>query len=416
MTMSEPDLSPLRAWAASGAMTLTGRPDGQPRAAPGSAAARVSTALSRIGELTRARTGRRPSLPGVEVLGERAAIAGLTRNGPRSCGGAFRTLRTRDGWLGLSLPRAADLELIPALTELTPADDDPWGAVARWARATATNDAAQRVALLGLAGSAIPDEGIDSRAALQVTTSRRRRHRREHPIVVDLTALWAGPLCAHLLGLGGARVIKVESRSRPDGARSGPAAFFDLLHHGHAMVGLDFRDERDLDRLRALIADADLVLEGSRARALAQLGIDATDCVASGTSWLSITARGRASNTIGFGDDIAAAAGLVVADGDDLLPCGDALADPLTGVRAAEAASQALLAECAQLIDVSMLHVSAEIASGTPEDHVVRYQDGGWWAESANGRFPIAATAARRAPGPAGALGADNATLLGALP
>ena len=40
-----------------------------------------------------------------------------------------------------------------------------------------------------------------------------------HPLVVDLSALWAGPLCAHLLGLAGARVVKVESLGRPDGAR-----------------------------------------------------------------------------------------------------------------------------------------------------------------------------------------------------
>jgi len=32
-------------------------------------------------------------------------------------------------------------------------------------------------------------------------------------VVVDLSALWAGPLCANVLGLAGARVIKVESRT-----------------------------------------------------------------------------------------------------------------------------------------------------------------------------------------------------------
>ncbi|WP_460794402.1 hypothetical protein [Nocardioides pacificus] len=52
------------------------------------------------------------------------------------------------------------------------------------------------------------------------------------------------------------------------------------------------------------------------------------EVVAAGTSWLSITARGRASDAIGFGDDVAACAGLVVRDGDDLLPVGDASARP----------------------------------------------------------------------------------------
>ncbi|WP_174189934.1 CoA transferase [Nocardia barduliensis] len=408
--------SPLRAWAASGAMALTGRAGGMPRAAPGRPAAMVAEALRRFGETTLARSGSRPRLPGVGVLGERAAIAGFTRRGPDSCGGAFRILRTRDGRLGLSLPRAADLDLIPALTEDPAADADPWDTVTRWARDVTTTEAADRVALLGLAGGAVPAEGLHARSAVEVTEFGTRRHQRERPLVVDLTSLWAGPLCAHLLGSGGARVIKVESRCRPDGARFGPPAFFDLLHHGHTMVSLDLRDERDMDLLRALIADADLVLESARARALRQLGIDAAECVANGTSWLSITARGRASNTIGFGDDIAAAAGLVVADGDDLLPCGDALADPLTGVRAAESASAALLCDRARLIDVSMLHVTAETNTGTTEEHAVHAAENGWWVETADGRFPVAPPTARRITGSAKGIGADNASVFGARP
>lgn len=413
--MNGSELSPLRAWAASGAMALTGRADGPPLAAPGRPAARVAAALEQVGELTCARTGVLVPLPGVEVLGERAAIAGLARRGPISCGGAFRILHTADGRIGLSLPRPEDLDLVPALTECSEVQADPWETVSRWARETPTHEAAQRIALLGLPGSAIPSCDVNSRAGVEVTEFGRRRHRRTTPIVVDLTALWAGPLCAHLLGLGGARVIKVESVSRPDGARFGPPAFFDLLHHGHAMVSVNFQDPRDMERLRALIADADLVLEASRARALRQLGLDACACAASGTSWLSITARGRASNTVGFGDDIAAGAGLVAADGDEPMPCGDALADPITGVCAAEAASQALLAENARLIDISMLHLCAEIATGPAEEHLVRRDDDGWRVESGSGSFPVAAPTARRAFGPARSLGADSASYPDAL-
>lgn len=407
--MRESELSPLRAWAASGAMALTGRPEGPPRAAPGTPAATVATSLNLIGELTVTRTGMRPRLPGVELLGERAAVAGFTRRGPVSCGGAFRILRTQDGRLGLSLPRASDLELVPALVEDRPTDADHWETVARWARATPTATAAERIALLGLAGGAVPASGLDARPGVLITEFGTRAHRRERPVVVDLTALWAGPLCAHLLGSTGADIIKVESANRPDGTRSGPPAFFDLLHHGHAMVGLDFHDAGDLELLRGLIAHADLVLESSRARALSQLGIDAAACAASGTSWLSITARGRDCDTIGFGDDIAASAGLVVADADNLLPCGDALADPLTGVCAAAAASDALLAPRARLIDVSMLHVAAEAAAGDPEPHTVGRAGDGWWVDTAGGRFPVAEPVARRPVGRAGVLGADNA-------
>ena len=58
-------------------------------------------------------------------------------------------------------------------------------------------------------------------------------------LVVDLSSLWAGPLCAQLLGQAGARVVKVESTTRPDGARQGPAGFYDLLHAGQRSVALD---------------------------------------------------------------------------------------------------------------------------------------------------------------------------------
>ena len=43
-------------------------------------------------------------------------------------------------------------------------------------------------------------------------------------MVVDLSSLWAGPLVGHLLLRAGARVVKVESTTRPDGARRGSHA------------------------------------------------------------------------------------------------------------------------------------------------------------------------------------------------
>ncbi|WP_068273019.1 CoA transferase [Aldersonia kunmingensis] len=405
--MTEPELTPLQAWAASGAMALTGRSGGPPLAAPGSAATMVSAALREIAMSTIIRTEHEPKLPGIELLGERAAIAGLHRAGPFSCGGAFRVVETNDGRFGLSLPRPEDLDLIPALTE-SDFTGDVWATVAAWARTLSTSEAADRVELLGLAGGEIPDPGRTTRPGVLVTEHGPRRRRRDRPRIVDLTGLWAGPLCAHLLGLTGAEVVKVESVQRPDGARRGPAAFFDVLHAGHAMVALDFHDPGGIAALQGIIANADLVLESSRPRALAQFGIDAKEVVSAGTSWLSITARGRESNAVGFGDDVAAAAGLVVPAGSDLLPCGDALADPLAGVRAAAAAADALFAENARMIDVSMLHVAAEAADGPSEDHRVHRSGETWWVETARGRFPVADPVARRPPAPASALGADN--------
>jgi crotonobetainyl-CoA:carnitine CoA-transferase CaiB-like acyl-CoA transferase len=188
-------------------------------------------------------------------------------------------------------------------------------------------------------------------------------------IVVDLSALWAGPLCGDLLAGAGATVVKVESPSRPDGARRGPAAFFDLLNGRKRSVALDFRHREGLDALHALIGRADVVIEASRPRALEQLGIHAGDEVRSGGPrvWVSITGYGRtnAGGRVAFGDDAAVGGGLVVWHQGAPMFCADAVADPLTGLAAAKACLDALAAGDRWLLDVSMAGVCATFAGPT---------------------------------------------------
>ena len=166
-------------------------------------------------------------------------------------------------------------------------------------------------------------------------------------IVVDLSALWAGPLCGDLLARTGATVVKVESTQRPDGARRGPTEFFDLLNGRKQSVALDFQSHAGVRILHDLVQHADVVIEASRPRALAQFGLDGPDLVRAGGPqvWVSITGHGRdgdAANRVAFGDDAAAAGGLVVwRDGIPLF-CADAIADPLTGLTAADACQHAL--------------------------------------------------------------------------
>jgi hypothetical protein len=364
----------LRAWAASGAMALTGSRHGPPIASPGRPATRAKEALAELDLY----------LPG--VLGERAAFAGLRRNAPSSCGGAYRTIRAADGHLALSLARQSDIDLVPALVEANPhGPPNPWALVEAWAARVPAREAAERFELLGLPGGLLTDPPDDRPGVMaEVHGSRTVRQR---SLVVDLTSLWAGPLCAHILGLAGHDVVKVESRTRPDGARKGPRAFFALLHDGHRQVTIDFDNE--IEQLAELIHNADLVLESSRPRAMEQLGIDAKEVVESGTSWLSITAAGRTSNAVGFGDDVAVRAGLRVTVDGRISPVGDAIADPLAGIAAALAATRALQSEAASLIDVSMLHVAAGAARGTIAEHVVVQDGDGWWIETGSGRWPV---------------------------
>lgn len=393
----------LAAWARSGAMALTGYADGPPLAAPGSPALAVERALERVATAAAARTGGAPALPDVTLLGERAACTGFTRRAPWSCGGRFRALPTRDGFVGISLARPDDIALVPALVE-TDDCDDPWAALAAWARDLPARAADERIALLGLPGGALASPA--TREPVHRRPGGRRTHRTERPRVVDCSALWAGPLCTHLLTATGAEVIKVESRTRLDGARDGPAGFYDLLHHGQRSVLVDFTDPRDRDRLAGLVAGADLVVEASRPHALRRLGLDAEALVAGGVSWLSITARGRGSDRVGFGDDIAACAGLHATAGTTPIPCGDAVADPLTGAVAAAEAAEALLDERARLVDISMHDLAAACASGPVPTHSVSLRGGRWWVECDAGTFPVADPSPRAAPGPAPAPGA----------
>jgi crotonobetainyl-CoA:carnitine CoA-transferase CaiB-like acyl-CoA transferase len=223
-------------------------------------------------------------------------------------------------------------------------------------------------------------------------------------LVVDLSALWAGPLCGDLLAATGATVIKVESPTRPDGARRGPAAFFDVLNGQKRSVSLDFGRDEDVETLHALIRRADVVIEASRPRALEQLGVRADEVVRGGGPqiWIAITGYGRADARarVAFGDDAAAAGGLVVWHDGAALFCADAIADPVTGLTAANACLDALASGGRWLLDVSMAGVCAELAGPTLP---------------ASPDVEIAPPRARPAARVASELGADTAQVLAEL-
>jgi hypothetical protein len=371
-------------------MWLTGRADGPPLVAP-------DDLVERIQQL-----GAAVRTDGLDLVVERARAAGLSRRGDESCGGFARIVPCADGWIGCSLARPEDVDLLPAwFGEPVGAGADPWTVVETLA---ARRPAAELVAAavpLGLPVSALgetPAE-VDPVDRRQLSDGPRRRHR---PLVVDLSSLWAGPLCARLLGDLGAEVVKVESTTRPDGARLGPDRFYDRMHHGHEAVALDFTEPADLDALIDLVGAADVVIEGSRPRALLQLGIHAEAVAAAGpVVWLSITAHGRgegARDRTGFGDDAAVAGGLVAWDEGGPCFVADAIADPLTGMAAASEVIAALDRGGAWLLDVPLARVAAHVA-GLHGASQVRWAQGRATGEAAPLGPPPPA------PGPAPKLG-----------
>ncbi len=363
----------LAAWAASGAMALTGRASGPPLGPPAGLVTKLGRLASRLVEAAAALGGTVDVEP-VALLGERAAIAGLRRHGATSCGGACRLLRGEGGWLALSLARRDDVALVPAWLELDGPPADPWRTIEHAVAGRAGKELLDRARLLGLPAAWLSADPV---AAAARPTIRDTSLGTAAPVidigdvtVVELGSLWAGPLCGSLLATAGASVVKVEATRRPDGARSGPPAFFDLLNAGKRSVALDLATRDGVRSLRALLAEADVVIEGSRPRALEQIGIDATELVADDgpRAWVSITGHGRAGPSrewVAFGDDAAAAGGLVVWDDAGPVFCADAVADPTTGVVAALAAVEALATGGRHLLDVPLAAVAAHLAGPT---------------------------------------------------
>ncbi len=196
-----------------------------------------------------------------------------------------------------------------------------------------------------------------------VCRGKEKQSHNKLPLVVDLSSLWAGPLCSHLLQLTGARVIKIESTQRPDGAglntQQGAREFYERLNENKEIITLDFKNQSDLLKLKHYIQQADILIEGSRPRALQQLGIDAEDYIKKqpGLVWVSITGYGRRepqANWVAFGDDAAISAGLFQVVDNKPVFIGDAIADPLTGLHAALAALQFYQEKQSVLLDINL--------------------------------------------------------------
>ena len=117
-------------WADSGAMDLTGTPDGPPRLVDGAPATTMRGALIALAALART-AGLDPTrLPDHRALSERAAVMGLRRAGRQSAGGATRLLEAADGTLALTLSRDDDFAAVPALLEVHEVAGDPWASIA----------------------------------------------------------------------------------------------------------------------------------------------------------------------------------------------------------------------------------------------------------------------------------------------
>lgn len=293
-----------------------------------------------------------------EIVTGRAGLLGIEPAGLISAGGTTRLLATRDGWCALTLSRAEDIETVPALLKLAEQPTDPWQALAAAAAEIGAADFVARARLLDLPAAVLGE--TRPAAPRFMPGGQRRRRELSELLVADLSSMWAGPLCGHLLAAAGATVVKVEGHRRPDGTRQGDPRFFDWMNSSKLSYAIDFRG----DELRPLLEVADVVIEGSRPAALTRRCLGPAQVPGRpGRVWLRVTGHGTEGERAGrvaFGDDAAVAGGLV---GAGVVFIGDAIADPLTGLAATQAVLGALGRGGGETIEIALAEVAAEYAT-----------------------------------------------------
>jgi hypothetical protein len=322
--------------------------------------------------MSSAALGRRVAVEVDQVADRRGSLV-LKRPGLWSPNRSCRMVRAADGWIAVNLPRESDRELVPAWIGCE-ADAEPWNAILAAARARSWRSLVADARVLGLPACGVgevraerPDAPLHRLGEGGEAGRPGARMR-----VVDLSSMWAGPLCGGLLASAGAAVTKIESRTRPDALREASPAFFERLNGCKVLRTLDFVHPDDLGRLVEVIAAADVVITSARPRAFEQLGLTPrllfkrnprlTWVAISGYGWM-----GDGADRVAFGDDAAAAGGLVrrTVRGEPRF-MGDALADPLTGLAAAVGAFKSIRRGGGFLVDAALAATAAGVAARRP--------------------------------------------------
>jgi alpha-methylacyl-CoA racemase len=180
-------------------------------------------------------------------------------------------------------------------------------------------------------------------------------------LVVDLTRNLPGPFASRELLRIGARVVRLES---PDGdpVRDVAPDWDARLNAGKESVLCDLKSEPELGR--ALVARADVVVEGFRPGVAERLGVG-PDAVPDTTVYCSITGFGDGDNRVGHDLNYMGWAGGLAATAPAMppLPIADLAAGALTAVtRILAALLERARSGLGARIVVSMTHEAHELA------------------------------------------------------
>lgn len=201
--------------------------------------------------------------------------------------------------------------------------------------------------------------------------------------VVELARILAGPWAGQILADLGAQVIKVESPEGDDTRRWGPpfidhqgdrsAAYFHATNRGKQSVIADFRTPEGQQKVRDLIADADIVIENFKVGGLAKYGLDYASLSALNPRliYCSVTGFGQTgpyAHRAGYDFIIQGMSGMMSVTGDPTgqpQKVGVAVTDLFTGVYAAvgilAAAQQRERTGRGQHIDMALMDVATSV-------------------------------------------------------
>ena len=105
--------------------------------------------------------------------------------------------------------------------------------------------------------------------------------------VIDFTQVMMGPVCTQMLADYGADVVKIERKGAGDLSRSTFAPvhgadnpIFCSLNRNKRSVALDLRDPEKIAAVKALISEADVVVNNFRAGVMDRMGLGFEDCKA----------------------------------------------------------------------------------------------------------------------------------------
>jgi crotonobetainyl-CoA:carnitine CoA-transferase CaiB-like acyl-CoA transferase len=177
--------------------------------------------------------------------------------------------------------------------------------------------------------------------------------------VLELARILAGPWAGQLLADLGAEVVKIERPGTGDDTRGwgppfvegeGSAAYFHACNRGKASVAIDFEAEEGEEQIRALAAEADILIENFKVGGLAKYGLDYPSLSALNPQLIYCSITGFGQNgpyapRAGYDFMIQGMGGIMDLTGD---PAGEpqkigvAFADIFTGVYAANAILAAL--------------------------------------------------------------------------